>query len=146
MDVLIGKVARELAALEERMDRAFARAFGAGMQLPRRADSIRPAIDVYDTRDATVVRVELAGVDSEDVQLILDGEYLEVSGRRRARYPQEPERHLQMEISQGSFRRVLRLRAPYDAERATAKLTDGILLIELPHRGPRTREIRVETE
>ncbi|MFQ5515631.1 MAG: hypothetical protein ACE5FG_14540, partial [Myxococcota bacterium] len=101
MDVLIGKVARELAALEEEMDRALDRAFGSGLQFSRRVDSFRPAIDVYETGASTVVRVDLAGVDSRQIRLIVDGEYLQISGYRAPDYAEPPVQHLQMEIAQG---------------------------------------------
>lgn len=145
MDVLIGKVARELAALEEQMDRVLERVFSGGMQLSGRADSFRPAIDVYETRDATVVRVDLSGVDSGAVRLIVDGEYLQISGRRTATYAEPPEHHIQMEIPQGRFERVLRIGTPYDPERVTAALEAGILTIELPGKPPSTRKIPVRS-
>jgi HSP20 family protein len=145
LDVLIGKVARELATLEEKMDRALERAFGSGMQLPRRGESFRPAIDVYEARDATTVRVDLAGVDSKEIRLIVDGEYLQISGRRTASYDPPPEHHLQMEIPHGHFARVLRMGKPYDPERVTATLKDGILRVELGWKKPATRKIPVES-
>ena len=61
MNVTVGRVARDLAALEEQMDRALEQAFGAGLQLPRRGDTFRPPVDIYETSDSLVVRVELAG-------------------------------------------------------------------------------------
>jgi HSP20 family protein len=143
LNVLIGKVARELAALEEQLDRAFERAFSTAMRLPGRGDSFRPTIDAYETKTGTVVRVDLAGVDSKDIRLIVDGEYLQISGRRTASYAQPPEHHLQMEIPQGNFERVVRLRVPYDPERVAANLDAGILTIELPSREPTTRKIPV---
>lgn len=143
MDVLIGKVARELAALEEQLDRALERTFGTGVQLPGRSGSFRPAIDVYETREGTSIRVELAGVESKDVRLVVDGEYLQINGFRSPAYGQRPEQHLQMEIPQGSFARVLHLRAPFDPARVTATLQAGILTIELPQAHPRPRKISV---
>ena len=143
MEVLKGRVARELAALEERMERALERVFDPGVRLPPGTDSFRPAIDVYETEHATVVRVELAGVRSEDVRLTLDGEYLQISGRRSTTYERPPEHHLQMEIPRGNFERVIRLPHPYDPERVSAVLQAGILTVELPNLPPETRKIPV---
>ena len=145
MNVLIGKVARELAALEEQLDRAFERAFSTAMRLPGRGDSFRPTIDAYETKTGTVVRVDLAGVDSKDIRLIVDGEYLQISGRRTASYAQPPEHHLQMEIPHGRFARVLRMATPYDPERVTATLKNGILTVELARAEPVTRKVPVDT-
>jgi len=146
LDVLIGKVARELAALEEQLDRVFERSFSTSVRLPGRGDCFLPTIDAYQTREATIVRVDLAGVESKDIRLIVDGEYLQISGRRNTSYHHPPEHHLQMEIPQGNFARVIRLPAPYDAERVTASLESGILTIELPHREVIKRRILVKSK
>ncbi len=143
MEVLKGRVARELAALEERMERALERVFDPGVRLPPGTDSFRPAMDVYETEHATVVRVELAGVRSDDVRLTLDGEYLQISGRRVVPPGDAPMRHMQMEIPQGHFERVLRIRTPYDSDRVVAKLDGGLLSVELPHRRGLSRRIPV---
>lgn len=145
MDVLIGKVARELAALEEEMDRALDRAFGSGLQFSRRVDSFRPAIDVYETGASTVVRVDLAGVDSRQIRLIVDGEYLQISGYRAPDYAEPPVQHLQMEIAQGHFERVLRLARPFDPAQVRASLDNGILTVELARARRRARRIPVDS-
>ena len=66
MRVQRGKIAHELAQLEEQMDRAFERVLASALRLPGGADAWRPALDVYETERAVVVRVELAGVPSEE--------------------------------------------------------------------------------
>ncbi len=131
MDVLIGKVARELAALEQQLDRVFERALGSTMRLAGRAGSFRPTIDAFETTEGTVVQVDLAGVESEDIRLTVDGEYLQISGRRSTTYERPPEHHLQMEIPRGNF------------ERVSAVVQAGILTIELPNLPAKTHKIPV---
>jgi len=145
LDVLKGKVARELAALEEQLDRVFERAFGPGVRLPGRPDRFRPPLDAYETEDAIVLQIDLAGVRPEDVRLVVDGEYVQISGRRAARYLAPPRQHLQMEIPQGQFERVLRLRAAYDPDAVTASLDAGVLTIRFPLRGKAPRSIPVKS-
>jgi HSP20 family protein len=141
---LKGKVARELAALEEQLDRVFERAFGPGVRLPGRPDRFRPPLDAYQTEDAIVLQIDLAGVRAEDVKLVVDGEYVQISGRRVARYLAPPRQHLQMEIPQGHFERVLRLRAPFDPDAVSAELDTGVLTIRFPLRGKSARSIPVK--
>ncbi len=145
MDVLIGKVARDLATLEEQLDRALEHALASGLQLPRHGDAFRPAIDVFETSNALLVRVELAGVRSEDVRLVVDGEYLQISGRRTLHREPKPDRHLKLEIPDGQFERVLRLAVPFDREHVTATLENGLLTIVLPRAEPHVRRIPVRT-
>ena len=141
MDVLKGKVARELAALEQELDELVERTLG-GVRPPRRADRFRPPTDVYETQEGIVVRMELAGVSPEDVRLIVDGEYLQVTGRREPPEPEPPEHYVQMEIERGRFERVLRVGSPYDPDAVRASVEAGILTIVLPRKSA-TRKIPV---
>ena len=143
MHVQRGKIARELAELEEQMDRAFERALAGRVRLPSGADAWRPALDVCETERALVVRVELAGVASEDTRVVVDGEYLQITGRRSMSSAGPGQRHLLIEIAQGSFERVLRLRAQYDADRVTARMENGMLTIELPRKEAGARVVPV---
>ena len=144
MRVQRGKIAPELAELEEQMDRAFERALAGAVRLSS-TDAWRPALDVYETERAMVVRVELAGVSSEDVRVVVDGEYLSISGRRSFGRTGETQRHLLIELGQGAFERVLRTRAAYDADQVSARLENGILTIELPRRESAARVVAVRT-
>jgi HSP20 family protein len=144
MRVQWGKIARELAALEEQMDRAFERVLASTSRLPG-ADAWRPALDVLETERSIVLRVELAGVTSDEVKLVVDGEYVQISGRRTLSRAGQNQRHLLIELPQGPFERVLRMRTPYDADAVTAKLENGILVVELPRVESRTRTIAVRS-
>src|SRR5438552_18027526 len=42
-----------------------------------------PAADVYCTRDGWIVKVDLAGIRPEDIEINIEGPFLSVSGRRR---------------------------------------------------------------
>ncbi len=136
-------MARELAALERQLDHVFERALGSTMRLAGRVGSFRPTIDAFETKEGTVVQVDMDGVESEASRLIFDGEYRQISGRRSATYERPPEQHLQMEIPRGSFERVSRLPHPYDPERVSAVLEAGILTVELPNLPSETRKIPV---
>ena len=144
MRVQRGEIARELAELGEQMDRAFERALAGAVRLSS-TDAWRPALDAYETERAIVVRVELAGVSSEDVRVVVDGEYLSISGRRSFRRSGETQRHLLIEIGQGTFERVLCMRAAYDPDRVSAQLENGILTIELPRRDSAARVVAMRT-
>lgn len=146
MRVRIGRVARELAEIEEKIDRALERAFSTGLQLPQQGDSFRPALDVYETHDSVLVRVEIAGVQPDEIRITVDGEYLQISGHRRLRTEPTPDRHLKVEIPEGNFERVLRIGAAYDAERVDATLANGMLTIVLPRAAAEVHRIPVKSE
>ena len=146
MHVQRGKIARELAELEEQMDRAFERALAGAVRLPSGVDAWRPALDVCETENAIVVRVELAGVAGDDARVVVDGEYLQITGRRSLTRAGTGQRHLLIEIAQGPFERVFRLRAPYDPDRVSARLENGLLTIELPRKENAPRVIPVKPQ
>ena len=94
-----------------------------------------PNTDVYESADDVMVKVELAGVDKENVQIQLEGQTLIILGMRRDPYGGESTagyRFRQMEIEYGPFQRAVALPFPVDAEHATAQLQNGILKIRLP--------------
>ena len=73
------RIIRDFDHLEEQMRRGFDTLLEA-YQTPV---SFRPAADFYETAQGLVLRLELAGVASEDVSLTLTGHELLVRGRRR---------------------------------------------------------------
>ncbi len=81
-----------------------------------------PNTDVYESADDVMVKVELAGVDKESVQIELDGQTLIIQGMRRDPYGGESTagyRFRQMEIEYGPFQRAVALPFSFVAEHAT---------------------------
>ena len=97
-----------------------------------------PLIDIYETRDALKVKVELAGVRPDDIQLELsgDGSTLTVRGSRRDEELEAAGRTVfhQMEVYLGTFERTVSLppRLELDREAINASFRDGFLLVTLP--------------
>jgi HSP20 family protein len=98
-----------------------------------------PAADVYRTRDGWVVKLDLAGVKSEDIQITLDGTLLRVSGLRRDSFCGEGISHYQLEITYSRFEKIIQF--PCLIERATVErdYRDGLLLLHL-HENEECRE------
>ena len=97
-----------------------------------------PLVDIYETRDSLRVKVELAGVRAEDIQLELaaDGSALSVRGCRRDEELEAEGRTVfhQMEVYMGPFERTVLLppRLNLDREGITASFRDGFLLVTVP--------------
>jgi HSP20 family protein len=104
-----------------------------------------PQTDLVVTRHAARVILELAGVPRDSVRVRLQGNRLEVSGRRQP--PQEPAgaHYHRAEIYFGEFRREIELPWEADPEQVRATHKDGLLEIHLkPAPAPPRHEVPVE--
>jgi HSP20 family protein len=109
-----------------------------------RGDRWLPDVDVFESANSVVVRVELAGVRSEDLRVTVDGETLRVSGVRRVIDRSDVKRLHQMEIATGPFERRVQIPVPIDREAVSANLADGFLTVVLPRRDAGPRQVEIE--
>jgi HSP20 family protein len=100
-----------------------------------------PAMDVYETAEALVILLDLAGVDAERTEVHAEAHLLVVRGVRRERHqrerPDEERSYLALEISYGRFERSVRLPPGLDTSAAHANYREGLLEITLPKRTAR---------
>jgi len=90
-----------------------------------------PSADVYETRDEIHVTVELAGVELDEIDLLVFDDALIVEGRRRLRSVSERGQFHMARIRQGPFRLELALPARIDLEQVTGRTDAGLLQITL---------------
>jgi HSP20 family protein len=94
----------------------------------------RPPTDVYETEDAIIVRVEIAGMREADFSVQLIERTLQVRGVRQD-VPERRSYH-QMEIPFGEFSTEIDLLVPIAAEQIEAVYRDGFLRVLLPKARP----------
>lgn len=91
-----------------------------------------PNTDVYLCDDGLVVKVELAGIRKEDLEITVENSRLVINGHR----PDCPRgsncRFLMMEINYGHFESVIELPPGYDLSKARASYQNGFLRIDVP--------------
>ena len=89
-----------------------------------------PPTDQYETKDAYVVRVEVAGMQENEFEISVENNTLLISGSR----PDFHERraYQQMEIRFGKFTTAVRLPGAVQIEQASAEYNDGFLTVILP--------------
>jgi HSP20 family protein len=95
----------------------------------------RPPTDVYETEEAFVVRVEVAGMREEDFTISLANRMLVIRGLRQDK--SERRAYYQMEISFGDFSTEVELPGPVVADQVVAEYTDGFLRLEFPKEQPK---------
>jgi len=89
-----------------------------------------PPTDVYETDDAIVARMEIAGMRDEDFEVSVENNTLHIVGDR-SDFPERRAYH-QMEIRFGKFAVTISLPKPVDVEKASAEYQDGFLVVHLP--------------
>jgi HSP20 family protein len=112
--------------------------------VPRSGQCWGPPMDLYETQAQIIILMEMAGLKSDQIQVIMDRGMLKISGLR-ANPIQEPDRRVhQMELDFGPFERRVRVRVPVVLDGIEATYRDGFLVIRVPKAQPREREIPVE--
>ncbi len=104
----------------------------------------RPPTDVYETSEAIIVQVEIAGMRSEDFNIALEKRRLTIRGNRQD--TSELRAYHQMEIPFGEFLTQIELPVAVDGDRVEAEYLDGFLRLTLPKAQPEVIEVNEETE
>src|SRR5437773_1775399 len=91
-----------------------------------------PNTDVYATDSGLVIKVELAGMRSEHLEIIVEGSRLRINGTRPDGCRAAKASFLVMEINYGPFESVLELPPGYDLSQAKAAYLNGFLRIDVP--------------
>ncbi len=91
-----------------------------------------PNTDVYVADDSLIIKVELAGMRKEDLELTVEGNRLTITGHRPDGCRAPKCKFLVMEISYGSFQSIIELPPGYDLGQARASYQNGFLRVEVP--------------
>lgn len=111
--------------------------------LSRYADGsyINFPIQLAENREAVLVRALAPGLRQDDLNIVLAGQTLSISGRIAC----HSGRYLRQECPCGSFRRDINLGCRVDSASVKAELKAGVLTITLPkHKSAKPCRIKVE--
>lgn len=91
-----------------------------------------PNTDVYVTETGLVIKAELAGMRKEDLQLVIEGNKVKITGNRPDGCRSPKCKFLVMEIEYGAFESTIELPEGYDLQHAKASYQNGFLRIDVP--------------
>jgi HSP20 family protein len=91
----------------------------------------QPPVDIYRTPSGWLVKMDLAGVTPEDIQVRIEGSTLTVEGSRRDWLASAGLQHYSMEISYSRFSRSVTLPCVIQSARWEKEYRDGMLLVTL---------------
>jgi HSP20 family protein len=116
-----------------------------GEQDPAARANWVPNTDVYATDNGLVVKVELAGMRSEHLEITVEGSRLRICGNRPDGCRAAKASFLVMEINYGPFESVLEMPEGYDLSQAKAAYLNGFLRIDVPvaQRQPKNTKVPV---
>ncbi len=103
-----------------------------------------PAVDIYEDAKALYVVADLAGVDSDSLELVVEGEFLRVSGSRKPPISISEKKFFQMEVEYGPFERVIRIPLPVKLNDINAKLENGLLIVRFNKKDSKKMTIEVK--
>jgi HSP20 family protein len=127
----------------ERLEEQVRRCLGTYLESRPAEVSFRPAADFYETSDGLLLRLDLAGVQLDQVAISLAGQELVIRGRRPSPPAAGVRRFIHLETAFGSFERTFILPIPIDAQGVEARYVDGVLEIRLPRKSPPSRQIPI---
>ena len=94
-----------------------------------RVNGFTPLVDVHETEEEYLVKVDLPGVKSEDVNVEVNDNVLSISGSRAA---DETGTAQLLERPYGTFTRTLSLPQGVDSDSIEAGYDDGVLQLRIP--------------
>jgi HSP20 family protein len=90
-----------------------------------------PAADVYRSSDGWVVKVDLAGICSDELEIEISDSILSIRGCRRDTHYREGFVYHQMEITYSRFEKSIQFPAPIDGASIRQDYSDGFLIINV---------------
>ena len=108
------------------------------------AGSFVPPVDVYEDEQNLVLKLEIPGLNDEDINVSVENNTLTVQGERKFEKEEKEENFHRIERRYGSFTRTFKLPNTVDAEKVDAGYDKGILKITLAKRAEaKPRQIKV---
>jgi HSP20 family protein len=91
-----------------------------------------PAFDVKETPEAFLINADMPGIKQEELDVKVTDNRLTIEGKREAEKTEKGEHYYASERSFGSFARSFTLPQGVQADKIEAKLTNGVLSIQIP--------------
>ena len=136
---------REMEALLDRYSRSAERPLPPGESRQGEGGDWMPVVDIEEADGDFVVKVELPGVEKDDVQVNIENGVLTIKGEKKSR-SEDKKRH-RVECVYGSFMRSFTLPQDVDVEKVEAAYKNGILNLTIPKQEqakPKQIEVKVQ--
>lgn len=138
---------KELTTLRDEMDKMWNRFFGEWPGMEPFKGEWAPSLDISETKDNIVVKAEVPGMDSKDIDISLANDVLTVKGEKKQEKEEKDENYHRVERSYGAFSRSIRLAREVQGDRIKATYKNGVLKITLPKsEEAKKKEVKIKVE
>jgi len=121
-----------MSNLKHEMDRVFDRFLEGKWDESPALGEWTPNMDISETKDSLVAKLEVPGMDPRDIQISLQENLLTIKGEKKQEKEEKDEHYHRVERAYGVFTRSVRLPVAVDASKVTATFKNGLLAVTLP--------------
>jgi HSP20 family protein len=126
---------REFSTMQDRMNRMnrlFREAYSPeGPEEALTTTSFAPPVDIYEDEHTITLKLEVPGIDQEDIDVRIESNTLTVHGERKIEKEEKEENFRRIERQYGSFTRSFTLPNTVDTGQVNAHYDKGLLKIRL---------------
>jgi HSP20 family protein len=128
--------------LQKKLDHLYSD-FGKPSAYRWELESAAPRTNLYEHGDRFELRAEVPGLEKDDLNVKIQGNYLEITGERSSDAPEGYKTH-KTERGIGTFSRSFTLPADVDSTKVEATLKNGVLYLTLPkHEAAKPKKISI---
>jgi len=125
---------RDIMSVRDEMNHVLNEVFGRGTNDESSwvSGTWAPAVDIYETDGALVMKAELPGFSKDDINIELKENTLIIKGERQREDEVKEGNYHRRERTYGAFQRSFMLPTTIDREKVNASYKDGVLELRLP--------------
>lgn len=116
----------------EQMMNALWRGWPSRLALDTTGPILRPAMDVIESDTSLTVRMDLPGVQPDDVHVEIENNTLTINGEVTQAREEKDQRYTYRERRYGKFQRSLNLPNTLDTDKVEASFENGVLNVVIP--------------
>jgi HSP20 family protein len=121
-----------LAKFQDEFNRLFDEPVFRGLRAPASLTVWTPAVDIFETEHALVLKAELPDMQEKDIDVRVENNTLTLSGERKYEKDFTEENALRTERYYGTFSRTFTLPNTVNLEAIQAEYKNGVLTVKLP--------------
>ena len=123
---------REIEEVQREMNRLFDEVMTPSNRRDGVEAAFAPAIELEETPDSYQLRLEVPGMEPDDINIEATAEAVSISGERKVQTKTEDNGVTRSEFRYGRFQRVIPLPGRITNQQVSAEYKDGVLHLTLP--------------